>query len=192
MPESKLAVYRRKKGLTQEQLADLSGVTTRTIQRIEKGAVVPHIQTLKMLANCLEIETELLMDKPEGNIGIIEQPPKTNLLPLFHLLGLIGLVMPGLNVALPFILWILKKDENPAYDQQGKQVINFHLTMTLIFYPSITLMVFYYPVGFPLVMLSYFFMVVMSILNLYRSIQSLPVKYPLSVRFFKTHAAVLS
>jgi len=190
MPESKLAVYRRKKGLTQEQLADLSGVTTRTIQRIEKGAVVPHIQTLKMLADCLDIETELLMDKPEGIIPLTAHSHKPNLLPLFHLLGLIGLVMPGLNIALPFILWILKKDENTAYDQQGKQVINFHLTITLFFYPSITLMVFFYPVGFPLVMLSYFLMVVMSILNLYRSIKSLPVNYPLSVPFFKTYAAV--
>lgn len=189
MPESKLAVYRRKKGLTQEQLADLSGVTARTIQRIEKGAVVPHIQTLKMLAGCLDITTELLMDNPEGHV-VAEQPLKSNLLPLFHLLGLTGLVMPGLNVALPLVLWLWKGNENPAFDLQGKQVVNFHLTFTLIFYPSIALMIFYYPVGFPLVMLAYFFMVVMSMINLYHAIKSGPIKYPLSISFFKVRAAI--
>jgi transcriptional regulator with XRE-family HTH domain len=185
MAESKLAVYRRKKGLTQEQLAEMSGVTARTIQRIEKGAVVPHIQTLKMLADCLEVDTEVLMDEPEGNAVAIQQTATTNLLPLFHLLALIGLFAPGLNVALPFVLWILKRDENPEYDKQGKSVINFHLTITLVFYPAVLLMVFFFPVGFPLMISSYLFMVVMSIVNLFRSINSQPVKYPVSYRFFK-------
>lgn len=189
MPESKLAVYRRKKGLTQEQLADLSGVTARTIQRIEKGAVVPHIQTLKMLADCLDIGTEQLMDKPEGHAATGQDPPKPNILALFHLLGVAGLLLPGLNVALPLLLWLWKKDENPAYDRQGKQVINFHLTFTLIFYPAVILMVFYFPVGFPLVVFCYLFMAVMSIIGLYRSIKSIPVKYPLSVPFFRFRAA---
>jgi uncharacterized Tic20 family protein/DNA-binding XRE family transcriptional regulator len=187
---SKLAVYRRKKGLTQEQLAELSGVTTRTIQRIEKGAVVPQIQTLKMLANCLGVDTELLMDVPEGNAELIAQPEKATLVPLFHLLALAGLLLPVFNIVLPFILWLVKKDENPEYDRQGKQVLNFHLTQTIIFFPSIILMVYFFPVGFLLTMLSYIFMIVMSIVNLYRSIKSIPVKYPLSYPFFKINAAL--
>ena len=185
MSASKLAIYRRKKGLTQEQLSELSGVTTRTIQRIEKGAVVPHVQTLKMLADCLDIETELLMDAAEGNAETKPKAKTTSIVPLFHLLALLGLGFPILNIVLPFILWILKKDENPEFDKQGKQVLNFHLTFTIVFFPAIVLMVLYFPVGFPLVVVSYAFMVVMTLINLFRSIKLAPVNYPFAYPFFK-------
>lgn len=186
MRPSKLAVYRRKKGLTQENLAELSGVTTRTIQRIEKGSVVPHIQTLKILAGCLEIDTELLMDKPEGSVAEQEEPAAKNssISPLFHLAALIGLILPILNIIFPFLLWLFKRHETPEDDQQGKQVLNFHLSMSILLYPSIVVMVFYFPVGFPLTALIYVFMVCMTLINLYRSIKLLPVKYPFSYAFF--------
>ncbi|WGQ10063.1 helix-turn-helix domain-containing protein [Pedobacter gandavensis] len=178
MPPSKLALYRRKKGMTQEHLAELSGVTTRTIQRIEKGSVVPHIQTLKILADCLEIDPELLMDEPEGTANT------ASITPLFHLLALIGLSLPVLNILLPFLLWLLKREENQEYNHQGKQVLNFQLSMSMLLFPAIALMVFYFPLGFPLTVLIYVFMVIMTLLNLYRSIKLQPVKYPFSYVFF--------
>lgn len=178
MPPSKLALYRRKKGMTQENLAELSGVTTRTIQRIEKGSVVPHIQTLKILADCLEIDPELLMDEPEGTANT------ASITPLFHLLALIGLSLPVLNILLPFLLWLLKREENQEYNHQGKQVLNFQLSMSMLLFPAIALMVFYFPLGFPLTVLIYVFMVIMTLLNLYRSIKLQPVKYPFSYVFF--------
>jgi len=184
MPSTDLAIYRRRKGYTQEQLSELSGVTTRTIQRIEKGTVVPHTQTLKMLAEHLEIDMALLMDPEELTV-----PPATpkpgRLLPLFHLLGLAGLLLPVLNVILPFSLWLFKREENPEYNRQGKQVINFQLTMTILFFPSIVLMVYFFPVGFPLTMFLYLFMVIMSLVNLFRSAKSSPVNYPISYPFFR-------
>ncbi len=40
-------IYQRKlKGLTQEELSDQTTVAVRTIQRIEKGDVQPHLQTV--------------------------------------------------------------------------------------------------------------------------------------------------
>lgn len=186
MPPSKLAVYRRKKGLTQENLAELSGVTTRTIQRIEKGSVVPHVQTLKILADCLEIDPELLMDAAEGSASLQEQPvvEQSSITPLFHLSALIGMCLPILNIVFPFILWLLKRKEHPEDDEQGKQVLNFHLSMSMLLFPAIAVMVFYFPIGFPLVVLIYVFMVCMTLLNLYRSIKLLPIKYPFSFAFF--------
>lgn len=185
MSASKLAIYRRKKGLTQEQLAELSGVTTRTIQRIEKGAVVPHIQTLKMLATCLDVETELLMDTAEGHLETKEKTKPSSIIPLFHLLALLGLGFPILNIILPFILWLLKKDEGPDFDTEGRQVLNFHLTLSILFFPAIVLMVLYFPIGFPLMIIIYGVMVVMTLLNLFRSINRQAVRYPFSYPFLK-------
>ncbi|WP_316820554.1 helix-turn-helix domain-containing protein [Pedobacter gandavensis] len=187
MRPSKLAVYRRKKGLTQESLAELSGVTTRTIQRIEKGSVVPHVQTLKILAGCLEIDPELLMDEPEGRVSekqVLQGKSDVPLAPLFHLAALIGLSLPILNIILPFGLWLVLRNQNQEYEQQGKQVLNFQLSMSMLLFPAIALMVWYFPIGFPISALIYVFMVVMTLLNLYRSVKMIPVKYPWSYGFF--------
>jgi transcriptional regulator with XRE-family HTH domain len=53
---------RAEKGLTLRQLADLSGVDFKAINRIEKGHTKrPHLQTLAALASHLDIELQELV-----------------------------------------------------------------------------------------------------------------------------------
>ena len=47
---------RRQKLLTQERLADLSGVGVATIIRAEKNQVEPSAETIRKLAKALEVE----------------------------------------------------------------------------------------------------------------------------------------
>jgi transcriptional regulator with XRE-family HTH domain len=54
---------RLKKGWSQSQLAEMAGVTTRTIQRIEQGNR-PSMETCKALASVFEVDLSLL--QPEG------------------------------------------------------------------------------------------------------------------------------
>jgi transcriptional regulator with XRE-family HTH domain len=56
----KIALARNQKGLTQEELATMSNVTVRTIQRIESGNSVPRSFTLKLIASALDIPFEEL------------------------------------------------------------------------------------------------------------------------------------
>lgn len=58
----KLVLARKKRGLTQEQLAGMANVTVRTIQRIENGESVPRLFTIKALADALEMNFEDLSD----------------------------------------------------------------------------------------------------------------------------------
>lgn len=54
---SELVLQKRKeKGLTQEELAALCQLDTRTIQRIEKGEVKPYFSTLKILSKVLDYD----------------------------------------------------------------------------------------------------------------------------------------
>lgn len=53
---------RSRKGLSQEQLAEISGLSLRTIQRIENGETEPRGETLKRLMNALEVAPDDLMD----------------------------------------------------------------------------------------------------------------------------------
>lgn len=55
--------YRLAKGWSQEQLAAISGVSTRTVQRIETGQK-PGLETLKSLAAAFETDVETLTKEP--------------------------------------------------------------------------------------------------------------------------------
>jgi len=50
---------------------------------------------------------------------------------LCHLLALCGYVIPLGNIIGPLVLWLIKKDEMPFVDDQGKESLNFQITMTL-------------------------------------------------------------
>ena len=97
-----LIYYRKAKGLTQQELSNLTEVTVRTIQRIEKNEVQPHLQTIKLLAVALELEVEALLplDNPK------EENIKKKWLLLIHATPILGFVIPFCNVLFPLFLWI--------------------------------------------------------------------------------------
>jgi transcriptional regulator with XRE-family HTH domain len=49
----KLLEVRKAKGLTQEEVAEKSGITIRTIQRIESGLVEPRVYTIKIISETM-------------------------------------------------------------------------------------------------------------------------------------------
>jgi transcriptional regulator with XRE-family HTH domain len=55
-----LKEIRTQKGFTQQQLADQTGITLRTIQRIEKGEVKPSLHSLNVLSRVLEVDFEVV------------------------------------------------------------------------------------------------------------------------------------
>jgi len=51
---------------------------------------------------------------------------------LCHLAALLGLVGPLLNILGPFVVWLMKKNEFSFVDEQGKESMNFQISMTLL------------------------------------------------------------
>ena len=112
-------LYQRKlKGYTQDELAERTTVGVRTIQRIEKGEVQPHLQTIKLLAVGLEVEVEdlIVLQDPK------EEPVKRKWMLLLHSSPFFGLIIPFANLLFPIIIWINKADDNLKYDQHGRAV----------------------------------------------------------------------
>ncbi|MEE9310534.1 MAG: DUF4870 domain-containing protein [Cocleimonas sp.] len=70
-----------------------------------------------------------------------EENPYKNLKPLdpkqrkwgmaLHMAALIGLLLPLGLVLGPLIVWMLKKNDGEFFDSQGKQAVNFQLTILL-------------------------------------------------------------
>lgn len=52
----KLKVERAKKGLSQEQLAELAKVSSSTISLVERGVQSPTVETVGAIAKALDIE----------------------------------------------------------------------------------------------------------------------------------------
>ncbi|RFS19542.1 DUF4870 domain-containing protein [Chitinophaga silvatica] len=53
---------------------------------------------------------------------------------LVHLAGIVGIsIIPRVgNVIAVLILWILKRNESKWYDEQGKEAINFQITISIV------------------------------------------------------------
>ena len=49
-----------------------------------------------------------------------------------HLSALSGYVIPFGNILGPLILWQLKKDQMPLVDDQGREALNFQITIAII------------------------------------------------------------
>lgn len=58
-----MAEVRQAKGLTQEQLSELSGVHRVTIARFETGTASPNLKTIERLAEALGVQVDDLIDK---------------------------------------------------------------------------------------------------------------------------------
>jgi len=48
-----------------------------------------------------------------------------------HLSTLCGYVMPFGNILGPLVVWLIKKDEYPLVDDQGKEALNFQISITI-------------------------------------------------------------
>lgn len=49
-----------------------------------------------------------------------------------HLSALIGFVIPFGNILGPLVVWLVKKDTMPFVDDQGKEALNFNITIAIV------------------------------------------------------------
>jgi transcriptional regulator with XRE-family HTH domain len=60
---SKLMAIRTREGLSQRKLSELTGVSQKTISRMENGVDLPSIETIIKLANGMGYELQLVKKK---------------------------------------------------------------------------------------------------------------------------------
>ncbi|MBU3010081.1 helix-turn-helix domain-containing protein [Polaribacter vadi] len=154
---STLLEHREKLNLTQEELATKSGVSVRTIQRIESG-VKPKGYTLESISKALGINKEDLLKENKESEKINKQLTK-----YINLSSIILLIVPFGSIIMPLIFMRWKKEINTV----TKQIVSIQILWTLSFL-IVTLLVAFLSKWFslskeiiPLVMLT------LIIINLY-------------------------
>lgn len=181
---SKIRDYRKKKGMSQEALADKSGINHRTIQRIENSENMPTGDTLMKIAAALDISSDELID-----IAIKED---NGFLLKLNLSAFSFLLFPILGILIPFMLWSTQKEKIKRASSVGKSVINFQVSWLLLL---ITLPICLYLGGmtgvigaftfksfFIIVIVMYVLNVVFIIMNTFRTSHHMTLFYPY---FFK-------
>ncbi len=117
---------RIKKGMTQEELADKTEVSARTIQRIENGEVDPRAYTLQMIARALDVDFSMFVENDSDEDNEIQKVNDNNWLGLLHLSGLFPLIFPTV------IIWNQKKDKIKGITDHYRAAISFQLTVWVI------------------------------------------------------------
>ncbi len=120
----KIKEIRLAKGYSQEELADKSKLNLRTIQRIENEETEPRGKTLQLICLALGTTTEELLEygaKSDKSFMIY-----------YHLAVLAGMAFPLGNLILPFILWVTKKDIIKSLKDDGKPLLNFQITWSIL------------------------------------------------------------
>lgn len=128
-----IASYRKKHGYSQEELSQVSGISLRTIQRIEKGTVHPRGYTIRALSESLKIELSEL----KSNIV----PTKNEVAKKAHTLNLLGLLVilfPIVSIFLQVIYWI-KNKHFLSNHLPSRKVLSFQILWIFVVIISILL-----------------------------------------------------
>jgi transcriptional regulator with XRE-family HTH domain len=117
---SKLVEHRERLNLTQEELSKKSGISVRTIQRIESG-IDPKGFTLKALTKTLNIN-ELIENNAQS------QESNSSLVNIINLSSLIVVFIPIASFVLPLIIALIKKQLNSL----TRQIITIQILWSFI------------------------------------------------------------
>jgi hypothetical protein len=110
---------------------------------------------------------------PEEPKQEVSQDAK-NMAMLCHLLGLLT------NFIGPLILWLVKKDDDPFIDKQGKEALNFQITVAIaIAVLGVTCIALW------LIPVVYVLDLVFSIIACVKSSKGEDYRYPVSIRLVK-------
>lgn len=135
-----LKEYRELKFLTQQELANKSGISIRTIQRIEKNTAAGSPYIIKTLCKILGIEVSeinLSNEKDDDEKSILEATRAMQKLKLINFSPIFVLFLPFLNILAPYLFFIKYKksilDKTDALKMISFQILWIILSVVLIF-----------------------------------------------------------
>ena len=126
---NKVKAHREKLGITQKSLAEKSGLSLRTIQRLESGKSVPKGYTLSALSNAFEVEPVSLQQASIIADGVDEADKLSLQMINISVLGFF--ILPFGNIFIPLYLWYRNRKSGFINDN-GRKIINFQMLWTML------------------------------------------------------------
>lgn len=133
----KIKTIRKRLGLSQEELAEKSGLSLRSVQRIENGETEPRGDSLKRVAAALGVTPNEIVD------WTVQED--RHFLSSLNLSALTFLFFPLLGIIVPYILWNNKRETVKGAERTGKAILNFQITWNIVFFIFLIVLFFYLP-----------------------------------------------
>jgi uncharacterized Tic20 family protein len=102
---------------------------------------------------------------------------------LCHLAGVLGLFLFPLSIIAPLVIWLIKKDEYPLVADQGKEVVNFQISVLI--YGIISAILIIVIIGILMLVALGIFAVIMGIVGMVKANEGVAYRYPLAIRLIK-------
>lgn len=102
---------------------------------------------------------------------------------LCHLAALAGFIIPLGSVLGPLIIWLIKKNEMPFVDDQGKESLNFQITVTIALLVCVPLM--FIGIGLLLLPIIGIAALVFVIIAAMKANEGIAYRYPWALRLIK-------
>jgi uncharacterized Tic20 family protein len=101
-----------------------------------------------------------------------------------HMIALVGLLGNGIGLVVgPIILWLIKREDHPFIDEQGKEAVNFQITMCIALFVSALLI--FVAIGIALLPILGLVDVVLTIVAGLKAANGEHFRYPFAIRFIK-------
>ena len=121
-----IRMLRQRKGLSLRALAELSGLSTNAISRIERGENSPTVATLRQLANGLDVLViDFFKDETEGNTVFVRREQRSRSQSMGGLIESLGSGLPEQNLE-PFMITVdptTGSTEDP-YTHPGEEFVH--------------------------------------------------------------------
>ena len=101
-----------------------------------------------------------------------------------HLSALAGFLIPFGNIVGPLIVWLIKRAEMPLVDSNGKEALNFQITVSIAIAVCIPLM--FVLIGIPIMIIIALGALILTIMAAVKiSNGELEYRYPFALRLLK-------
>lgn len=104
-----------------------------------------------------------------------------------HLSPLLGVLLSVglLNFVGPLVIWLVKKDQYPYVDDQGKEALNFQLTLLILSLVCVAITLVSCGAAFPIVFVPLILQIVFSIISSMAANKGEYYRYPYNIRIVK-------
>ena len=98
-----------------------------------------------------------------------------------HLGGLVGMLFPPMNIIIPLILYLVYRDKYELVADQGKEAVNFQLSLLIFIIVGILLV--FVAIGIVVLPLLMIFALIVIIIAALRARDGEKYRYPFAIRF---------
>lgn len=100
-----------------------------------------------------------------------------------HLSALAGLIVPFGHLLGPLIIWLVKKDTMPFVDDQGKEALNFQITLSIALFVCFLLI--FVAIGIVLMPLVGLAGLILAVIAGIKANEGVAYRYPFTLRLIK-------